>query len=534
MIPLFEQCAIAQFRPKLGDIGANCATLLRHYDALEQQGALLMVASECCITGYPAEDLLLSPAFIRHAMQALQHVAEYTAHKPLAMVVGCIWQEEGVLYNIAALLSEGIIQHIVKKHTLPNEGVFDEQRYFAAAHLPDPIMWRGHKIGLLVCKDMWEQSVIDHMAAHHVEAVISINASPYELGKDSKRKEKARYVAQHRHIPVLYVNQVGGQDELVFDGGSFMMESGGHEVRQAPMFEEYSGAVGAMQRAVAHDDDALHYQAMMCAVRDYVQHNGASTVLIGLSGGMDSALVATIAVDALGADHVHCVMMASPYTSDMSREDAQQLARTLGVRYDVVSITPSMQAIATTLDALCDPHIPSELAQENTQARLRGVLLMAISNSTGALLLTTGNKSELAMGYATLYGDMCGAFNPIKDLYKTDVYRIAHWRNDQSIHGIAAPIPQRIITRPPSAELRLHQQDEDSLPPYAWLDRVLHLLIEERKSPKDLIEMGYDAAQVTRTYQMMMRCEYKRTQAPIGVKLSSLAFGKDWRMPVTK
>jgi NAD+ synthase len=520
---------LIQSNPIVGDISGNVAGIMAAYDDAVASGAALVVFPECAIIGYSAEDLLLRPAFIESAMEAAHTLAAHTAGKDAALLTGSIWREAEALYNVALWMEDGRISHIQYKCELPNEGVFDERRIFQAGELPDVIAWRGHRIGVMVCADLWHRRVAAHLGAQGMELCLIINASPYERGKDAKRKALVREVALTNRIPVAYLNLCGGQDEVVFDGGSFTMDERGHVVQQLPYCEEAQAVCVWEEGAPTSipEPHAQDYAALMMGLRDYVQKNGFQKVLLGLSGGIDSALTACIAVDALGAENVHCVMLPSPYTANISQQDAAALAAALTVRYDIVPIAEGMEAIEAMLSPL-NAAVPTALARENIQSRLRAVALMAISNSTGALLITTGNKSELAVGYATLYGDMCGAYNPLKDVYKTEVYALAQWRNSQT-----NIIPDRILTRAPSAELRDNQTDQDSLPPYDVLDGILRHIIEGRASSADCVAAGYDRTVVERVIQLLTRAEYKRSQAPIGTKLSPLAFGKDWRMPLT-
>jgi NAD+ synthase len=528
--------ALIQCNPIVGDIAGNISRIKAAYDASVMKGATLVVFPECAVIGYSAEDLLLRPDFQTAAMDAVRELAHYTQDHPAAMLIGSLWVQNETMTNAAILLEHGAVQHIIHKHELPNEGVFDEERFFAAGGLPEIVEWRGHRLGVMVCADMWHGRVARHLAVQGAELFIVINASPFELGKDAKRKALAHGITTTYHTPLIYLNLVGGQDEVVFDGGSFCMNAAGEVVQQLPCFEEVNVCYAPQNTqniSTLPSDHALTYAAMMMGLRDYVLKNGFSDVIIGLSGGIDSAITAIVAVDALGAEHVRTVMLPSPYTTKISLHDAQELASALGVCYDIIPIESGMQAV----DGMLAAYPLTPLAKENIQSRLRGVLLMALSNSTGALLLTTGNKSEMATGYATLYGDMCGAFSVLKDVYKTDVFALARWRNTHHPRGArggkGAMIPERIITRPPSAELRENQRDDDSLPPYDVLDGILHLLIDQRASCDDIIAEGYAAETVQKVVRLVKLSEYKRRQAPIGVKLSSMAFGRDWRMPLT-
>jgi NAD+ synthase len=526
---------LVQLNPIVGDMNGNADRIRTAYDDATTNGAALVVFPECALIGYGAEDLLLCPHFQRAAMVAAQELAAYTRGRGAAMLLGSLWVEGQRVTNAALWLEDGEIRHIRHKHELPNEGVFDEWRTFAQGALPEVIEWWGHRLGVMICADLWHERVAAHLSAESAELFIVINASPYEHDKDAKRKDLARNVAVAYHAPVIYLNLCGGQDELMFDGGSFAVDALGAITQQFPYFQEHT-EMFALQNAPLSvpDKHSLTYSAMMMGLRDYLHKSGFSNVVLGLSGGIDSALTAVVAVDALGAEHVHCIMLPSPFTSEISYTDAAALAAVLGVRYDVIPITANMEAMESALTPL---GVITSLAQENIQSRLRAAMLMAISNSTGALLLTTGNKSELAVGYATLYGDMCGAYSVLKDVYKTDVFALARWRGTHhpvgALGGEGAIIPERILTRAPSAELRADQTDQDSLPPYAVLDGILQLLIEGRASVQEVVTAGYERVTVAQVVRLLKQSEYKRSQAPIGVKLTSMAFGRDWRMPLS-
>ncbi len=546
---------LAQLNFTVGDIAGNAARIRAVYEAAKEANAELVVFSELCLIGYPPEDLIFTPKLRRDAMAAAHELAAITKGGP-AMLLGCVWEEErqeareesrerrdishrsplySRLYNAAVLLDNGAVQHIQYKHHLPNYGVFDEKRVFERGPLPNIIPWRGKKLGVLICEDIWGDEAPAYLAAQQPDMIICINASPFEQGKQQKREALAAQEAQRASCPLIYLNQVGGQDELVFDGGSFVVDPAGVMVERLAFFEEEVSGVGFQVPGKEKtsgtrnpEPETLLYQAMQTGLRDYVNKNGFPGVVIGLSGGIDSALTAVICVDALGPEHVHCVMLPSPYTSQISLDDAAQLAENLAVRYDVLPIAPGMKAAQAMLATL--EGVPTPVAFENIQSRLRGLLLMAISNSTGALLITTGNKSEMATGYATLYGDMCGAFSVLKDVYKTEVFALARWRNEQ---GDSALIPERTITRPPSAELRENQKDEDSLPPYEILDKILYSMVECRMSAEEIVAQGHERAVVERVAHLLYISEYKRRQAPPGVKLSTMAFGRDRRFPLT-
>lgn len=525
MIPAIR---LAQINPTVGDIPGNAARIRAAYAEGKAAGAGLVVLPELCITGYPPEDLVFTPAFRRDAMRAAEELAALTAGDAPAMLVGCVWENpDSKLYNAALLLDDGDIRHIHRKHHLPNEGVFDEKRLFTAGELPEAVLWRGMRLGVLICEDLWQKEAPEHLAAQKPDGILCVNASPFELGKQERREARALEVAALAGCPLYYLNMVGGQDELVFDGGSFAVGADGRVTARMALFKEDSG-FGSQGSEFRIQNSELLYRAMTLGLRDYVEKNGFPGVVIGLSGGIDSALTACVCVDALGAGRVHCVMLPSPYTLEMSMEDAALLAGRLGVRYDIVPIAEGMEAAERMLEWL--DGVPSAAAFENIQSRLRGLLLMAISNSTGNLLITTGNKSEMATGYATLYGDMCGAFSVLKDVYKTEVFALARWRNTQ---GGEAVIPERSITRPPSAELHENQLDEDTLPPYELLDKILFHLIEERLSAEETAAKGIDRATAEKVARLLYASEYKRRQSPPGVKLSGTAFGRDRRFPLT-
>ncbi len=521
----------------VGDIDANCKAMEKAHARAKHNGAELVIFPEMSVIGYPPEDLIYTPKLHDDAMAAVEKLATLTANGP-AMLVGGIWKEGERLYNTAFLLDGGAIVHKQYKHHLPNYGVFDEKRVFKRGPVPDIIEWKGKRIGLFICEDLWGGRLRPHFEALKPDLLIVTNASPFEVDKHDKREELAKDAAMRCNAPLIYVNQVGGQDELVFDGGSFVMSAEGNVIQRLPFFAEHVAAADlSAQGKVTPMPDywSLLYQAMMVGLRDYVEKNHFSGALIGLSGGIDSALTACIAADALGPDRVHCVMLPSRFTSDISVIDATTLATSLGLSYHILTITPGMVAVDGMLTGVKDT--PTDLARENIQSRMRGLLLMAISNSTGHLLITTGNKSEMATGYATLYGDMCGAFSVLKDVYKTDVFELSRWRNLHKPAGALGPegrvMPERIITRPPSAELRENQKDEDSLPPYSVLDPMLKEMVEERKSVDDIVALGYDREMVEKVAKLLYLTEYKRRQAPPGVKLTKMAFGRDRRFPLT-
>ena len=533
--------ALCQINPTVGDLEGNVATILKDYKSLARRHDLVMFP-ELAIIGYPPEDLVLMPAFQQAAMAAVQTLADATVGQMGAMLVGGLQVEGETLYNAAFLLESGNIHTIARKHFLPNSGVFDEVRVFTPGPIPQVLAWRGHRIALLICEDMWHPEIFPHLAAQQCTLALVINGSPFEAGKQAIRERLACDAAAQHSMALMYLNMVGGQDELVFDGGSFAVNARGEVVHRMASFVSDSASYSVGRRVEAHDPDHAVpiweesvYAAVTLGLRDYVEKNGFPGVLLGLSGGVDSALVAALAVDALGPPRVHAYMLASPYTSAMSHEDAATLAAQLGIAYDTLSIEPGMQAVQTMLADI--PGGLTPLAQENLQSRLRGMTLMALSNSTGHLLLSTGNKSEMGTGYATLYGDMCGAFNPLKDIYKTEVYRLCAWRNAHRAAGAKGPggaiIPERILTRAPSAELREDQTDQDSLPPYERLDVMLKGLVEGRASITQLQAAKYSFDETEKVGKLLLQSEYKRRQAPPGPKVSAMSFGRDRRFPLT-
>lgn len=537
---------LAQVNPIVGDIGGN-ATRIR---ALRREAAEcdLLVCGELALAGYPPEDLVLRPVFQDNVERETHALAEETADGGPALLIGAPWRQDGKLYNAALLLDGGRIAAIRFKYDLPNYGVFDEKRVFAAGPLPDPVVFRGANLGIMICEDMWTPRVAAHLVEVGAELLVVSNGSPFETDKPGIRQGLAAERATETGLPLLYVNLVGGQDELVFDGASFAWDPAEGLRARAPAWQEgvtptrwqraadgYWTCTGA---TVADDSEGLDaiYHAMTVGLRDYVEKNRFPGVVLGLSGGIDSALSAAVAVDALGAERVRCVMMPSPYTSQDSLEDAAEVAELLGVRLDSINIEPAMSAFSAMLAGVF-AGLPADVTEENVQARARGLLLMAISNKLGHMLLTTGNKSEMSVGYATLYGDMCGGFSVLKDIYKTTVFALSRWRNQRRPNGFHGPagrvIPERVIDKPPTAELRPNQTDQDTLPPYAELDGILEALIEDEASVDDATARGYDAATVQRVRRMIDRAEYKRRQAPPGVKITRRAFGRDRRYPIT-
>ena len=537
---------LAQVNPVVGDIDGNVERIRAMRRAAG--GEDLLVFGELTLAGYPPEDLVLKRAFQDRIEQATRALAADTADGGPALLIGAPWRWRGGLYNAALLLDRGDITAARLKHDLPNYGVFDEKRVFASGPLPDPVEFRGARLGVMICEDMWAPTVAGHLRERGAELLVVLNGSPFEMDKPGARRGLAATRTGETGLPLIYVNLVGGQDELVFDGASFVWDPESGLRARASAWEE--GVAGTAWRrqdsggwtcapgAVAADADGLDsiYHAMTVGLRDYVEKNRFPGIVIGLSGGIDSALSAAVAVDALGAERVRCVMMPSPYTSRDSLEDAAEIARLLGIRLDSVSIEPAMQAFSAMLRELFAGRQP-DVTEENIQARARGLVLMAVSNKLGHLLLTTGNKSEMSVGYATLYGDMCGGFSVLKDIYKTTVFALSRWRNQRRPDGFLGPpgrvMPERVISKPPTAELRPGQTDQDTLPPYETLDGILAALIEDEASVEEVAGKGFDPAVVRRVWRMIDRAEYKRRQAPPGVKITRRAFGRDRRYPIT-
>jgi len=530
--------ALAQLDLLVGDVQGNAAHVIACARAAHaEHGADLVAFPELTLSGYPPEDLLFHRGFRRQVESGLEEVCRQVPGP--CVIVGYPEYTRSTIYNSAAFIAAGALAAIHRKEELPNYKVFDEKRYFHAGAQPTVVECKGFRIGLLVCEDAWEPEPAQLARSDRAQLLVVINASPYERNKQRERESVIRSRATDVGLPVVYVNMVGGQDELVFDGNSFAMNAEGTVVMRAPAFQEGTylielrrsdhGSVVPVPGEIAPEltDEASVYSALVLGVRDYVNKHGFPGVVMGLSGGVDSALTLAIAVDALGADRVHAVMMPSRYTSSMSLEDAAQQARLLGVSYSELSIEGMFEATLRTLKDEFAGRTP-DATEENIQSRCRMLLLMGISNKTGRMLLTTGNKSEMAVGYATLYGDMAGGFAPIKDCSKMLVYRLAAYRN-----SLGRVIPQRVIERPPSAELRPGQQDSDSLPPYEVLDPILEAFIEEDLSVDELEARGFDRATVGRVLDLVKRNEYKRRQAPPGVRVSRRAFGRDWRYPIT-
>jgi NAD+ synthase (glutamine-hydrolysing) len=530
--------ALAQINLLVGDVQGNVTRVVEAARRAQAELAPdLVVFPELTLSGYPPEDLLFHRGFRRQVMSGLERLTHELSG--IGAIVGYPEYHNNAIYNSAAVISDGVVAANHRKRELPNYKVFDEKRYFIPGTQPTVIERRGFRIGVLVCEDIWEPQPALMARSAGAELLVVLNASPYEIHKQREREHIVRDRVLDAGLPVVYGNLIGGQDELVFDGNSFVMDAKGEVVMRAPAFEEGIWAAeftrDAQGKAIPKpmpvapelSDEESVYRALVLGVRDYVNKHGFPGVVMGLSGGVDSSLTLAIAVDALGPDRVHAVMMPSRYTASMSLEDAQTQARLLGVKYSVISIEGMFEA---TLAALADEFkgLPPDTTEENMQSRCRMLLLMSISNKTGKMLLTTGNKSEMAVGYATLYGDMAGGFAPIKDCSKTLVYRLAAYRN-----SLGRVIPQRVIERPPSAELRPDQKDSDSLPPYEVLDPILEAFIEEDLSVDEIEARGFDRATVARVLDMVRRNEYKRRQAPPGVRVSRRAFGRDWRYPIT-
>ena len=529
--------ALAQLDLVVGDVDGNTAKILDYCTrARDEMQADLVVFPELSVSGYPPEDLLFHAGLQRRVANAMEKIRSTV--REIAVLVGYPEYEDDRIYNSVVVFKDGNPLAQYRKHLLPNYRVFDEERYFAAGRDPAVFSVNGIRLGITICEDIWKSAPVAACRAAGAEVIIATNGSPYEIDSQEHRETVARQRVSEVGIPLVYLNMVGGQDELVFDGGSFTMDRDGAICFRAQPFEERlyrielqadgAGVSPVQGEIVAQfDEERSVYEALVCGTRDYVEKNGFPGVILGLSGGVDSALVATLAVDALGADRVRAVMMPFRYTSNMSQEDAAKQAALLGIQYDVIPIEPMYEATVAQLEQIFEGR-EEDVTEENIQARCRGLLLMSISNKTGRMLVTTGNKSEMAVGYATLYGDMAGGFAPIKDCSKSLVYRLAQYRNTRG-----EVIPERVITRPPSAELRPNQQDSDSLPEYDVLDPILEAFIEKDLSVQEIVERGFDREVVVRILEMVKQNEYKRRQAPPGIRISSRAFGRDWRYPIT-
>ncbi|MEM7778580.1 MAG: NAD+ synthase [Pseudomonadota bacterium] len=539
--------ALAQLNPTVGDLAGNAQLVRDAHRVAAAKHADLVVFSELFITGYPPEDLVLKPSFTSAARATIEALATEFTDGP-GLLIGTIWPDGDHVYNAVVLIDRGKIVAVRYKVDLPNYGVFDEKRVFSAGPLPSPINFRGTRIGVPICEDIWTDEVCECLEETGAEFLLVPNGSPFDWRKPDVRLNVAVARITETGLPIAYVNQLGGQDELVFDGASFVLNRDSTLAVQLPAWAEtvamtdwstdadgrWVCATG--ERAVVAVDDDAAYQACMVGLKDYVNKNGFPGVVLGLSGGIDSALTAALAVDALGPDRVHCVMLPYEYTSRESLSDAAACAEALGVRYDIVPIAKPVQGFTNALGDLFAGR-EADVTEENIQSRTRGTILMAISNKFGAMVLTTGNKSEMSVGYATLYGDMNGGYNPIKDLYKTEVYRIADWRNRHGPAGGLGPsgvvIPENILTKAPSAELRPDQTDQDSLPEYDVLDDILRCLVEDELAAEAIVARGHASETVKRVERLLYIAEYKRRQAAPGTKISSRNFGRDRRYPIT-
>lgn len=538
--------ALAQLNPKVGDVAGNLAKVRAARAEAKKQGADLVITSEMVLSGYFPEDLVLKPAFQRQCMDAVEALRADTKDGGPALFVTGPWREDDKLYNAILALDRGEIIGKRFKVDLPNYGVFDDKRVFSPGPMPGPLMFKGVRIGVPICEDVWTPDVVECIAETGGEILLVPNGSPYEVGKTDVRVQHGVSRVVESGLPLAYVNQVGGQDEVIYDGGSFVLGADRALKAKLASFREEVATVEFRRGAkgwecqparIAPELSRIEsiYQAMMLGLRDYVNKTGFPSVLIGLSGGVDSAITAAVAADALGPKRVSTIMMPSPYTSPHSLEDAKACAEAIGVKYDIVSIEPAMEAFRKMLLPMFG-NAKEDVTEENIQSRARGVTLMAVSNKMGGMVVTTGNKSEMAVGYATLYGDMCGGYNVLKDVYKTTVFELCRWRNahlPEGALGAKGPvIPERIISKPPSAELKPDQKDEDSLPPYPVLDAILKGLIERDLSAEELAKEGYDSATVNRVWRLLEGAEYKRRQAPPGVKITSRLISRERRYPI--
>ena len=538
--------AIAQLNPTLGDIAGNADKARRARAEAARDGADLVALPELFLSGYPPEDLVLKPALQAACRAKIEELARETADGGPALLIGTPWIEDGKLYNAYCLLAGGLIAAVRFKVDLPNYGVFDEKRVFVPGPLPGPINFRGVRVGIPICEDIWGPEVVECLAETGTELMVVPNGSPYSRDKEEVRLNIAVARVTESDLPIIYVNQIGGQDELVFDGASFGLNADRTLGFQLPAFRELVRTLhwertGNQWRCVdgpiepVETGDRADYRACMLGLRDYVDKNGFKGVVLGLSGGVDSALVAALAVDALGAARVRCVMLPYRFTSQASRDDAARAAQALGAPYDVVPIEPAVLGLEQALSPIFKGE-RRDVTEENLQARARGTILMAISNKFGLMVVTTGNKSEMSVGYATLYGDMNGGFNPIKDLYKTEVYRLARlrneWKPDDALGPDGEVIPANILTRAPTAELRENQTDQDTLPPYDVLDGILERLVEREEPIAKIVEEGFDRETVIKVERMLNLAEYKRRQAAPGVKVTRKNFGRDRRYPI--
>jgi NAD+ synthase len=539
--------AIAQMNLHVGAIDKNLAAIRAVRAQATRLGADLLVTPELSISGYPPEDLVLKPAFVAACEAAVAELAQDTADGGPGIVVGLPWRNETLLHNAAFVLDGGEVTARRAKHELPNYGVFDEKRVFAPGPAPGPVAFRGFRIGLMICEDWWFADVAETLAETGAEVLLSINGSPFGDGKQAYRVALAVERVVETGLPYIFAALTGGQDEIVFDGASFVLNADRSLALQMPYFEpalalttwtRENGKLVCAPQALPPEPHRLDliYRAMMMGLRDYVDKNKFPGVVLGLSGGIDSAISAAVAADALGPARVRAVMLPSPYTSAHSLEDAAACAELLGIGYETIPISGAMQAFDAALAPAFDGS-GADITEENIQSRARGLILMALSNKFGHMLLTTGNKSEMSVGYATLYGDMCGGYSVLKDVYKTTVFDLCRWRNAHVPPGALGPqgavMPERVITKPPSAELKPDQTDQDSLPPYEELDAILRRLIEGEASIDAVVAEGFERATVARIWRLLDRAEYKRRQAPPGVKITPRAFGRDRRYPMT-
>jgi NAD+ synthase len=537
--------ALAQLNPTVGDVAGNADKVRRARDEAQKLGAEIVAFPELFIAGYPPEDLVLKPAFQAACRTAVEALARESKSGP-ALLVGTPWVEDGKLYNAYALLAGGAIEAIRYKVDLPNYGVFDEKRVFAQGAMPGPILFKGVRIGIPICEDIWGTEVVECLSETGGEILLVPNGSPYWRGKTEHRLNIAVARVVESGLPLIYLNMIGGQDELVFDGASFVLNADRSVGAQLPMFREtvalteWKREAGAWKcvngPAIRQDEnEKTDYAACVLGLKDYVEKNGFKGVVLGLSGGIDSALCAVMAVDALGKDRVRCVMLPYRFTSQDSLDDAAKIAKALGIRYDIMPIESAVLGLEKAVAPVFEGR-PRDVTEENIQARARGVILMAISNKFGLMVVTTGNKSEMSVGYATLYGDMNGGFNPVKDLYKTEVFRLSRLRNSWKPDGALGPsgevIPENVIVKPPTAELRENQKDQDSLPPYDMLDGMLERLVEREEPIAAIVAAGFDRDTVLKVARLLDLAEYKRRQAAPGVKVTLRSFGRDRRYPI--
>lgn len=539
--------SLCQINPWVGHISYNLEKIKNAYFSCVEKDADLVVFPECAATGYPLEDLVLKPHFMEKVQTAVQEFALMTSSQKAGVILGCPWLEQGNIINAALFIHSGRIKQVISKCALPNYGVFDEKRVFDHGLLQSPLSYNDFNIGVMICEDMWVPEPALHSKQKGADCLLIINGSPFDVRKDDRRKEEARSRVKETGLPLIYLNLVGGQDNLIFDGRSFILNEKGDVISQFSAFSESINHITLSKQAGKliisadsneneEDKNGLLYRALVLGLKDYVEKNHFGGVLLGLSGGIDSAISAAIAVDALGADRVACVMMPSPYTSKESFEDAEAIAKALNISYDIVSIEPAMNAYSSMLSDKFKGK-KQDTTEENIQSRARGMVLMALSNKMGWMVLSTGNKSEMAVGYATLYGDMCGGYNTLKDVYKTEVFALSRWRNKNFHSDFLGPngevMPERVIIKPPSAELKPDQKDQDSLPEYETLDAILYGLIEQDASVEEIAKSGLPQKDVMRVFKMLDRAEYKRRQSPPGPKITVKALSLERRYPIT-